>query len=194
MEENTARRTYKSRDALDREIVKNAYRPFAERKTVKELAEEFDFPPQAVRHQTLKLRKDGLMPKSASKSRTAGPNGAAPVQNRPNPIQNRPNVDAEDLWNRVAAGEIVDDRTRRTILSQIVAAGTDQYRILAIRELNSMDSSQDRGVGPPPPSTREERVALLTRILTAAGPDDSRAAMEAAFGTRLEVQGNGEAA
>lgn len=178
---------YSSRRALDTAILANFSRPKGQRKKAKELAEEFGVTIQAVRDQTFRLRQKGLLPTVPGREHVFGVTPKrkpedGPVGMAPRSAETGPAVDPEILLTKVMSGEIVDGAERRKVLSIIIALGSDQNKLTAIKLLEEFERAKEDIYGPKEPATEEEALKRLSRIMLAAGKECTDKAYAAAFG------------
>lgn len=174
-------RPYTDRRALDTAILANASVPRDQRKTAKEIADQFGVPIQAVYDQANRLRKKGLMPRPKGRENALG-TGDPIDRNKHGRAETGAAVDPEQLLNRVMSGEIVDAGERRRVLSIIIALGSDQNKLTAIKLLEEFEKSTEDIYGPKEPATAEEALRRLSRIMLAAGKEAVDAAYVATFG------------
>lgn len=174
----------RDRRAIDTAILANANLPHPKRKKAKELAAEFGVKLQVIYDQTNRLRQRGLMPKVPGREDSVGGTDTL-LRNQSTPgkkVETGPAIDPDVLLTKVMNGEIVDSAERRRVLSIIIALGSDQNKLTAIKLLEDFERAKDDVYGPKEPATPEERHRRLTRIMLAAGREDCEKAFTAAFG------------
>lgn len=167
-----------SRSEVNRSILANLALPKHLRRGWLDIAKEHNVPIRTVYVQITKLRKQGLVGGSEAQASVTGPTETPGFKTMSETHQ----FDPEDMLERIKRGEVPDEKERKQMLSLIMALGTDQHKIAAIKELGAIDAAKNRGIGPPPPSNDSERVQRLAAIMYAVGQDITKQATEAAFG------------
>ena len=115
------------------------------------------------------LRKQGLIPSS---DRQVAGAVISPVK--------RAKRDAEALTPEQLLEGVMTPEGRRRVLSSLAKSGAEPVKVSAIRALEEMDRQTGRQVGPGEPSSDEEYVERLGRLIYAAGSEiGGRAAKQA---------------
>jgi hypothetical protein len=176
----TPRKPYKSRTKVNSAIVANLSIPKALRPKWPEVAETLGVDVSLIYDQINRLRKRGVLPPMGEEFIAAAP----PFK----PASPKEAKDYDRLLEATEAQTDMPEAKRRERLTDIINFGSDQNKNRAIEILNSMDRAKDRGIGPPIPMTPEQRVARLSDLMRACGPETSKKAMEVAFGSKQEAR------
>jgi hypothetical protein len=140
--------------------------------------------PRARIHETMsRMRRAGtLRPSERQFARTAYARVAPAVGNASSGFEagDGAALDPKVLLENLEHEVVLSDLDRRRILSRIARTGPAPTRVLACKELELIERSTGRSVGPPEPVSQEELIVRLTRIVYAGGEQIARAAFDAA--------------
>jgi transposase-like protein len=81
---------------------------------------------------------------------------------------------------------------RVEILSQIADSGSDISKIQAIKALEDMEAAAGLLIGPPPPTTSEDTIALVLEVLSSVAPEHAKEAWTQYVNTQKSAETKGD--
>lgn len=140
-----------------------------QRRTYGQIAEEVGIPYTHVSSLASELRAKGILKeRNPRRQRTDAVKRSDRGQRIAVPIEFR-DPEAAQILKEIEHKEFIDADDRRKVLSLLIKASTDEVRVRAISLLESIESAQDKQLGPPPPANHEQRVERLATLMSVVG-------------------------